>query len=186
MVTPGELKTLWDETLGYPAWVSAILTEMESISSESTSLNRVEQAKKQCLRQYTRYEPLRSVIRHIEYLANMTPPELNPARILDTLRRGHRLNPQERSARLLLAMGILGWRGPHILTWRNPMVQAFFGGAQDEEKERLGEVGRRMIANWLRRPVLFRDGQLSAQGKVLVSLFIDLGPLLLPDAQQKI
>lgn len=184
-LTQTELKALWDETLGYPAWASAILTEIEGLSSESTGLNRVEQAKKQCLRQYTRYEPLRSAIRRIEYLANMAPPDLNPAKTLDTLRRGHRLNPQERAARLLLAMGILGWRGPRVLTWRNPMVQAFFGGAQDEEKERLGEVGRRMIANWLRRPVLFRDGQLSAQGKILVSLFLDLGPLLSPDAQQK-
>lgn len=186
-LTQTELKSLWDETLGYPTWVSAILTEMENISSESPSLNRVEEAKKQCLRQYTRYEPLRTAIRHIEYLANMTPPELNPAKTLDTLRRGHRLNPQEHAdaARLLLAMGILGWRGRYSLTWRNPMVQTFFGGAQNAEAERLGEVGRRMIDNWLKRPVLFRDGQLSAQGKVLVSLFIDLGPLLSMETQHE-
>lgn len=179
-----ELQSIWDQTLGYPSWVRAILAEMTQKRNEPHRQNEVEEAKKQCLRQHTRFEPLRTVIRRLEYLANMTPPELNPAKALDALQRGHRLSPNDRTTRLLLAMGILGWRGPQLIAWRNPMIQSFFGGGQDEQSEQLGETGSRLIASWLRRPVLFREGKLSAQGKVLVSLFIDLGPLLLPEEQK--
>ncbi|MCP5190675.1 MAG: hypothetical protein H6988_09835 [Pseudomonadales bacterium] len=163
-----EQLALWDVTLGYPALVKRLLETLQELR-ESRPGTTITEAVATCLNRHARTEPLRTATRRIEALANLNARDFNPAQELDNMRRG--IAPQleeNRAARLLLAMGIFGWRGRH-LTWRNPFVQNFFEAS---------EAGRRMLQNWLHRPVSFRDSELSAQGTVLVSLFLDLAPWL--------
>lgn len=159
-----EQLSLWDVTLGYPALVKRLLEMLQELRRTRPEAT-IAEAVTACLKRHARTEPLCTATRRIEALANLNARDFNPAQALKDMCRGIAPRPQEdRAARLLLAMGIFGWRGRH-LTWRNPFVQTFF------EKS---EAGQRMLANWLHRPISFRDSELSAQGTVLVSLFLDL------------
>ncbi len=176
-LTDEDLELLWERTEGYPALVNGILRKIRderrntAVSSQPSHYS-VRDAVTFYLRHYREIEPFRTAVRTIEELNNMNMREYNPVSVLDKLCQGSVPQLTDRGARMLLAMGILGWRGRsgrEYLTWRNPFVKAFW------ESE---TPGQRLIANWLARPFSFRESQISAQGSVAVSLFMDMAPWL--------
>ena len=169
-LTESDQATLWQQTLGSPPLVEALLDTTAQVR-KTNSHYTIDDAVAHCLDQYTRFEPLHTATRHIRDLANLDAHGFNPAAVLNGLVHGRLPDAQSRAARLLRIMGTLNWQGENTLTWANPFVQRFF------EKSR---VGQQMIANWMNRPLSFQEGQLSAQGTVFVSLFIDIAPWLTP------
>ncbi len=161
-----DLDDIWYWTQGYPALVNALV---KSLSEERQSQPdfTVNSAVEKCQDNYPQVEPLKTAVREMEHLANLNARGFNPAQLVDNLVRGELpASLDDRGTRMLLAMGILGWRADRILTWRNEFVRTFWSEH---------ESGKRLLANWVRRPSWYQQSELSAQGQIFVNLFMDLG-----------
>jgi AAA domain len=166
-----QIEKIWEWTRGYPALIMAVTQRLaEKGSQDPASL--VDGAVHQALRDYSLVEPFCSSLRDLEERADLGAQGYDPAGVLESLVAGNAPESKDRGARLLQALGILGMTGRR-LSWRNPMVQEFW------EK-----TGERFARTWRQRPSALKSGTLSAEGSIVVSLILDLQPLLEGDAKQ--
>ncbi|MCA9986178.1 MAG: ATP-binding protein [Anaerolineales bacterium] len=170
---PAEQARLWQLTRGYPALVDELLAYLIRGRQNAPSYS-LDDALAHCLRDYGRVEPLRTAVRKIDYLTNLDMKGNRPADLIDNLaRRDISPDANDRAARMLLALGVFGWVR-NYLTWRNEFMKIFW-------EEKAGAL----LASWLNRPVSYRESQLSGQGQIVVSLFMDMAPLLAPESEAR-
>lgn len=176
-LTAAQAVEIFDWTGGYPALVNALLRILKKGRQDGRILS-VNEAVEQCLQGYAHVEPLRTAIHQIEKWVNLAARDVRPAQVLDHLEQGQPAVIQERGARMLLAMGILGWAGRQspTLTYRNRLIQSFWQNS---------DTGGKLVRHWSKRPPLFRQSKLSAQGSVMVSFFLDLASLLADPASDE-
>ncbi|MCP4546617.1 MAG: hypothetical protein GY835_09155, partial [bacterium] len=155
-----DLDSLWQQTQGYPALVDAILGSLQRGRLAGSDYS-VADAVKSCMRARREPEPIGTAVRRVEELTNLNVRDCHPARVLHQLTLGTSPTVNDRGARVLLAMGVLGWRSGRHITWRNPLIQTFW---EDSEH------GQRLIKGWIQRPISTQQGVLRAEGAVLVSL----------------
>ncbi|MCA9951544.1 MAG: ATP-binding protein [Anaerolineales bacterium] len=164
-LTATDLEELWVWTRGYPALINKFLDTLATGRKERLDFS-IQEAKDICQDNYAQVEPLRTAVREIDELANLNVHGLNPAQLIHGLLRGELpSSTDDRGERMLLAMGILGWRGTEVPTWRNEFVRTFWSQHP---------AGERHLLQWIKRPSWYQQSELSAQGKIYVNLFLDL------------